>query len=109
MTPKRIRHYTDRTRHTECESVPCPECGCCPDCNVCLCHVDLDDPDQLASYIARIREGERRRCCDELFGLSRTHEKLAREEKSPDMRKVFEQNASVYRQHADWLWEHRCF
>jgi hypothetical protein len=89
--------------------MPCPECGHCPDCNVCICNVDLEDDDQRTSYVARIREGERRRCCDELFDMARTHEKLAREEKSLDMRKVFEKSALVCREHADRLWTHKCF
>lgn len=109
MKPKRVRHYTDRPRHTECASMPCPECGCCPDCNVCTCEVDFDDYEQLANYVKRIREGERRLCCDELFSLAKTHEQLAKEEKDPEMTKVFEKNAAIYRQHADWLWKHRCF
>ena len=109
MTQNRIRHYTDRARHMPCESMPCPECQRCPDCNVCRCNVDFDDDDQIASYVSRICEGERRRCCDELIGMAKTSDSLAKEEKSEDMRKVFEKNAKVYREHADWLWAHRCF
>ena len=101
---KRIRHRTE-DRDNPCQSMPCPECQRCPDCNVCLCSVDFDDDDSRGAYIERVREGEWRRCVAELRSIAESSEKCGKEEKNTEMRKVFERSAKHTRSNAEWLWK----
>lgn len=110
---RRIKHRVEDPLNP-CASVPCPACGCCPDCNVCTCGL-VDMPEDLGNYAERIRESERRACVAELRSLARTNETLAQEERTKkkdigdEMAKLYDRNASQLYSNADWLWNKRSF
>ena len=110
MIPKRIRHRTEDPDNP-CRSMPCPECGCCPDCNVCLCGLDYADDEAFDNYVDRVREGETRACVADLHSLARSHEKLAAEERTKPsiegMARCHDRFAKNFRDNADWLWKRR--